>query len=379
MLNGAASSTIGIANLPNQTHKIVSRKGATFTLMVVGESGTGKTTYINTLLTTTIKAYRDPAKRREMLARKTVSIDVIRVEFEEKGFRTQLNVVDTPGFGDYVNNRDAWQPIIDFIDGQHESYLRQEMQPERSDILDGRVHACLYFIYPSGGTLRALDIETMKRLGSRVNLIPVVAKADTLTPKDLAQFKRRVRDAIAHYEINVYTPPVESDTEGVAERNVALIDAMPYAVIGSEDDVQTPDGRVVRGRQYLWGVSEVENDEHCDFRKLRNLLIRSHMLDLVTTTEERHYEHFRSTHLDANGRIVSTVTRKDAKFKEEEDNLRRRFAEQVKAKEAMFRQWEQKLIAERDKLNKDLEHEHSYITTLTQEIKALEERLAGKK
>lgn len=32
----------------------------------------------------------------------------------------------------------------------------------------------------------------MKRLGSRVNLIPVIAKADTLTPNDLAQFKQRV-------------------------------------------------------------------------------------------------------------------------------------------------------------------------------------------
>lgn len=31
----------------------------------------------------------------------------------------------------------------------------------------------------------------MKRLGSRVNLIPVIAKADTLTPKDLQSFKKR--------------------------------------------------------------------------------------------------------------------------------------------------------------------------------------------
>lgn len=40
--------------------------------------------------------------------------------------------------------------------------------------------------------LKPLDIEIMKRLGSRVNLIPVIAKADTLTPNDLAQFKQRV-------------------------------------------------------------------------------------------------------------------------------------------------------------------------------------------
>lgn len=32
----------------------------------------------------------------------------------------------------------------------------------------------------------------MKRLGSRVNLIPVIAKADTLTAKDMAEFKQKV-------------------------------------------------------------------------------------------------------------------------------------------------------------------------------------------
>jgi septin family protein len=32
----------------------------------------------------------------------------------------------------------------------------------------------------------------MKHLGSRVNLIPIIAKADTLTPKDLAQYKLNV-------------------------------------------------------------------------------------------------------------------------------------------------------------------------------------------
>lgn len=34
----------------------------------------------------------------------------------------------------------------------------------------------------------------MKHLGSRVNLIPVIAKADTLTPKDLAQYKLNVSE-----------------------------------------------------------------------------------------------------------------------------------------------------------------------------------------
>ena len=104
----------------------------------------------------------------------------------------RLTVIDTPGFGDYVNNRDSWQPIVEFLDDQHESYMLQEQQPHRQDKIDMRVHACLYFIRPTGHTLKPLDIEVMKRLSTRVNLIPVVAKADTLSPSDLIKFKRRV-------------------------------------------------------------------------------------------------------------------------------------------------------------------------------------------
>ena len=87
-------------------------------------------------------------------------------------------------------------PIIEFLDDQHESYMLQEQQPRRQDKIDLRVHACLYFIRPTGHTLKPLDIEVMKRLSSRVNLIPVVAKADTLSPADLARFKRRVHCSV---------------------------------------------------------------------------------------------------------------------------------------------------------------------------------------
>jgi septin family protein len=107
-------------------------------------------------------------------------------------------VIDTPGFGDYVNNRDSWMPIIEFLDDQHESYMLQEQQPRRQDKIDLRVHACLYFIRPTGHTLKPLDIEVMKRLCTRVNLIPVVAKADTLSPRDLARFKQRASDMTRH-------------------------------------------------------------------------------------------------------------------------------------------------------------------------------------
>jgi septin family protein len=70
--------------------------------------------------------------------------------------------------------------------------MLQEQQPRRGERIDLRVHACLYFIRPTGHGLKPLDIEVMKRLSSRVNLIPVIAKADTLSPNDLLKFKSRV-------------------------------------------------------------------------------------------------------------------------------------------------------------------------------------------
>ncbi|KAF8127208.1 Septin-domain-containing protein [Boletus edulis] len=367
------SDGIGIANLPNQRHKIVAKHGAHFTMMVVGESGLGKTTLVNTLFTTELSPARNYSKRHYKQLDKLTEVEIIKAELEEKQFKVKLTVIDTPGFGDYVNNRDSWTPIVDFIDDQHEAYMRQEQQPQREEKTDLRVHSCLYFIRPTGHTLKPLDIEIMKRLGTRVNLIPVIAKADTLTQNDLFVFKQRIREVIAAQGIRIYQPPVETDDEAAAEHARMLADAIPFSIIGSTEDVQTPDGRHVKGREYLWGVAEVENENHCDFRKLRSLLIRTHMLDLISTTEELHYENYRQQQMETRKFGEPKVKKVDnPKFKEEEEHLRKRFTEQVKAEEARFRQWEQHLIAERDRLNKDLEMAHSAIKQLEGELDNLQ-------
>lgn len=67
---------------------------------------------------------------------------------------------------------------------------------------------------------------------------------------------------------------------------------------------------------------------------------------------------------------VKTVT--NPKWKEEEEALRKRFTEQVRLEENRFRSWEQQLIAERDRLNKDLEAEHSHIKALEAELESMQ-------
>jgi septin 7 len=72
-------------------------------------------------------------------------------------------------------------------------------------------------------------------------------------------------------------------------------------VVGSDSVVRTPDGRQVRGREYPWGVIEVDNEEHCDFVKLRQMLVRTHMEELREHTNDVLYENYRSEKLRTMG------------------------------------------------------------------------------
>lgn len=72
--------------------------------------------------------------------------------------------------------------------------MAEESRIKRSPrFRDNRVHALLYFIPPTGHALREIDIELMRRLSPRVNVIPVIGKADSLTFHERQAFKQRVR------------------------------------------------------------------------------------------------------------------------------------------------------------------------------------------
>lgn len=72
-------------------------------------------------------------------------------------------------------------------------------------------------------SIRPLDIIAMKHIGQRTNLIPVIAKADTISPVTLPLFKERIREAIAQNGIIPYTCPIDSDDEDTTKRNIEIM------------------------------------------------------------------------------------------------------------------------------------------------------------
>ncbi|KAG9222712.1 hypothetical protein CCMSSC00406_0004626 [Pleurotus cornucopiae] len=365
---------VGFSNLPNQVHRKSVRKGFQFTAMVVGESGLGKSTLINTLFNTTLYPPKEPLPPAADRP-KTVAIESIGADIEENGVRLHLTVVDTPGFGDFVNNDDSWKPIVENIESRFDSYLEQENRVNRSKIVDNRVHACLYFIQPTGHSLKQIDIEFMRRLHTRVNLIPVIAKADTMTDEEIIEFKQRILADIQYHNIHIFQAPTyENEDEETLAEAAEIASKIPFAVVGSNQVVETPDGRQVRGRVYPWGVVEVDNEEHCDFVKLRQMLVRTYMEELREYTNDVLYENWRTEKLVSMGVIQDPAVFKEtnpaarmqeervlheAKLAKMEAEMKMVFQQKVQEKEAKLKQSEEELYARHKEMKETLEKQRN--------------------
>ncbi|KAL2728852.1 leukocyte elastase inhibitor-like isoform X1 [Vespula squamosa] len=285
---------IGFATLPEQVHRKSVKRGFEFTLMVLGETGLGKSTLINSLFLGDLYKERRIPDASERID-KTTTIEKKTMDIEERGVRLRLTIVDTPGFGDAVNCEDTWKPCLAYIDEQFRQYFTDESGLNRKNIQDNRVHCCLYFIPPYGHGLRQLDLEVLRRLHRKVNVVPVIAKADTLTTQEVKKLKERILADIEEHEIQIYQfPDCDSDEdEEFKQQDKELKACIPFAVVGSSTVLEVA-GRKVHGRQYPWGVVEVENPKHSDFVKLRTMLISTHMQDLKDVTQDVHYENFRA-------------------------------------------------------------------------------------
>uniref|UniRef100_A0A8C0G765 Septin 12 n=1 Tax=Chelonoidis abingdonii TaxID=106734 RepID=A0A8C0G765_CHEAB len=242
---------VGIEAVLDQMRIKTMKTGFEFNLMVVGQSGLGKSTMVNTLFKSKVSQKPTGPDYEERIP-KTVQLQSVTHVIEEKGVKMKLTVTDTPGFGDQINNEN-W--------------------------------------------LRPLDLEFMRRLSKIVNVVPVIAKADTLTLEERAEFKKRIQKDLKAHGISVYPQEDFDDNSDDRILNNKIRDKIPFAVVGADKEHQV-NGKRVLGRKTKWGIIEVENPAHCEFPLLRDLLIRSHLQDLKDITHNVHYESYRVQRLN---------------------------------------------------------------------------------
>ncbi|KAL2150127.1 hypothetical protein VTH82DRAFT_7803 [Thermothelomyces myriococcoides] len=347
------------------------KKGIQFCLMVCGASGTGRTTFVNTLCGKTVLPHKDCDDPSVAHVEEGVKIKPVTVELEldEEGTRISLTIVDTPGFGDQIDNEASFSEIVGYLERQYDDILAEESRIKRNPrFRDNRVHALLYFIAPTGHGLRELDIELMKRLAPRVNVIPVIGRADSLTPSELAESKKLVMEDIEHYRIPVYNFPydIEEDDEDTVEENAELRGLMPFAIVGSEETVEIG-GRQVRARQYPWGVVEVDNPRHSDFLAIRSALLHSHLADLKEITHDFLYENYRTEKLsksvEGGAGVDSSMNPEDLA------------SQSVRLKEEQLRREEEKLREIELKVQREINEKRQELLARESQLREFEARM----
>lgn len=157
-------------------------------------------------------------------------------------------------------------------------------------------------------------------MSTKVNVIPVIAKSDSLTVEELELNKDLIIQDLKHYNIPIYGfPGVDNlkgqsfftneeendydanDTDSIIddefiELNKYIRAKVPFAVIGASEIIETAD-KQVQARRYPWGVLDVNNPEYSDMELLRDILTRTHLSDLKETTHFILYENYRTEKL----------------------------------------------------------------------------------
>lgn len=330
-----------MSDSPMINYRKDSKKAIKFTFMVAGELGTGKSTFINCLLDRKVMTHTYEGVEKNsstktltftlaqnvalpntsILARNEfdafsaheepgIAITETKVELlDDDNVRLQLNIIDTPGFGDNLDNELCFVEIENYLKQQFDLVLAEETRIRRNPrFIDTRVHVLIYFITPTGHGLRELDITCMKRLSKYVNIIPVIGRADSFTESELRHYKEQIRLDIERFNVPVFQfdnamdEYDEDEDYDLIQECKYLASLQPFAIISSEQDYEikdtnTGETKTIKARQYPWGLVDINNPRYSDFPILKSVLLGSHLQDLKDLTHDFLYETYRTERL----------------------------------------------------------------------------------
>ncbi|CAN0296233.1 unnamed protein product, partial [Ectocarpus sp. 6 AP-2014] len=220
-------------------------------VMVAGESGLGKTTFLNNIFRH-LNQGQNPMDQASVVHGQTGGIfghsKTLKIEEREFYHTTsggqyyKFFLVDTPGYGDRVNVRKSFQPVVDFIIRGSRRYLAEIKRGNDTPSEDGRTDVCIYFI--AAHRCKPIDIEYMKQLSKVVAVIPVIGKSDSMTVDEMFDFKKAIADSAAQANgLEFFTFSERAWGKCLAALNIADEPIWlgerrppPYAVISSQVD-----------------------------------------------------------------------------------------------------------------------------------------------
>ncbi|OVF07339.1 putative septin [Clavispora lusitaniae] len=354
------------------------KKSINFSIMIVGESGSGRSTLINSLcggnsiVPTSSTATQDPYTRKLTLRHENVELE------DNEGHKISLNIIDTPNFANGLDCDDDFRVVVDFIRHQYDEVLLEESRVKRNPrFKDGRIHVLMYMINATGHGLSEIDVKFLKHISGLVNVIPIIAKADALTPEEMKLNKELILEDLNNYGINYYKfNEYEYEQDYIDDEIVAynkyLNSLIPFAVIGANTYRETNDEEDLLKLRVLNPAHSkpinIELPEFNDFTILKNVLLITHLNEFKDLTHDVIYENYRTEALSGKQFQYNTeekdyTTSNDAPGS---DYLAKE--EQIKLEEERLRKFE-------ERVHQDLVNKRKELLERESELKEIEKRL----
>lgn len=283
--------------------------------MVAGHSGAGKSDFLATLVESLDIINFHPVENSSDIvnplpvALSAPTAATARMECKDVfGARVLIHLTDTPGFIATANlnpvpAKTYSDMILQYIEKQFAATLANEIKVDRDPrTIDVNVHACLYFIHPDTALresgLTEMDMHVLKALCKRVNVIPVIAHADSLTVTQHRSILQKLQDQLANSKLGLYD--LNDDEQDLNAQ-------LPLFLVNSEHSPPGLStrmgiercGNIILGRHYSFGFVETLNPKHSQFALLKECLLSSHLEDLKDATKDVMYENWRAENLSA--------------------------------------------------------------------------------
>jgi septin family protein len=193
------------------------------------------------------------------------------IEFGPK--RLTVTITDTPGYGDSQRPTEEIDRVVQEVKARFEEHeaarIRGGTEFAQIEEEDSMYHVCLYFIQPHRFT--QIDEIFMKKLSPFVNLIPILAKADTMTQEEREKYLQEVRAKLKELPCK----PYEFDKAHVSDFVAKLgQDAATMEAEGRPLDYKMPLAIVAKDRVYDWGEAKASNPLHSDLLCLQQMVVR---------------------------------------------------------------------------------------------------------
>lgn len=296
--DGASEDTYSLLSLAtttdsNRLERKSTRKGYTLNVLVVGEEKSGKTTLMSALFD----------KHFEMPPNKTLPKDPFNppvtlvsrsFELKDKNVPIFLTLHESKNYGQAICQKGTHLPIVNFIDNQFIDYYNRESGVNRRNIRDNLVHCMFLLVSAINHGLSELDIELLKAVQNKVNVILVITYAELLDPTGRKNVKQSIKETLERNNITLYQveDPDLGDTEQVKRAITEIQDASPFAVpsilLNSECGIEPI--------KLDWGRIDSLDIEQSDYLHLKAML-KLQEVDLRTSTRDIFYEEFRSKKL----------------------------------------------------------------------------------